>query len=86
MSRYRFVPSELGKDAFNLAAPEYVGEEMTPLLESVLGEKDWEEYMIVQDPLGSGKASGEVNVIPVFAAGSSKHPASRSIGTIYKLD
>lgn len=86
MSKYKFVPNQMAREAFNLAAPEYVGEGITSVLQSTLGEENYQNYMVAQDPLCGGKTSGTIRIILNRREENPKLMRFESIGTIYKLD
>lgn len=46
MGMYKFVPNQMAREAFNLAAPEYVGQGMIAMLKKTLGEQNFEKHMI----------------------------------------
>jgi hypothetical protein len=54
MTQYKFVPNEYAVTKFNLAAAEYVGDGLTPLLEQALGKSNYDRYVVAQDPLAGG--------------------------------
>lgn len=86
MGMYKFVPNQMAREAFNLAAPEYVGHGMIAMLKKTLGEQNFEKHMIAQDPLGDDRVSGEIRII---LNPDEPNPALKrfeSIGTIFKLD
>lgn len=83
---YKFVPNQMAREAFNLAAPEYVGQGMIAMLKKALGEQNFERHMIAQDPLGDNRVSGEIKII---LNPDEPNPALKRfepIGTICKLD
>lgn len=85
MSGFKFVPNALAKEMFNLAAAEYVGNGMSPLLETVLGKDNYDRYIVAQDPLCGGKTSGEIRIILNRAERNHTLHRFAAIGTIHRL-
>lgn len=81
---YIFRPSVAGRNLFPvMTEKEYRGEGMTPLLESVLGKKDYARYRVAQDHFCGGKTRGSVTVYLGPAEASEIDPeAYYTIGTI----
>ena len=61
---YRFTPNDWARQKFNLAAADYRGEGVTPLLIKILGgERAFDKYAIASDPFAGEDSTAHIAIM-----------------------